>query len=107
MGLIFEPTTSPLRGWTVHRAATGELLGSVEWHDQLGVYGFAARPGLALVFDHRALEAIGRNPEAAGKVQATMFIGIAFVEALAILALVVAFVEPSEQRQRTSGWSHG
>ena len=40
----------------------------------------------------RALEAIGRNPEAAGKVQATMFIGIAFVEALAIFALVVAFV---------------
>ena len=59
MGLIFEPTTSPLRGWTVHRAATGELLGSVEWHDQLGVYGFAARPGLALTFDGRALEAIG------------------------------------------------
>jgi hypothetical protein len=58
MGLIFEPTTTP-RGWTVHRAATGELLGSVEWHDRLGVYGFAARPGLALVFDHRALEAIG------------------------------------------------
>jgi len=40
----------------------------------------------------RALEAIGRNPEAAGKIQATMFIGIAFVEALAIFALVVAFV---------------
>lgn len=40
----------------------------------------------------RALEAIGRNPEAAPKIQATMFIGIAFVEALAIFALVVAFV---------------
>jgi len=40
----------------------------------------------------RALEAIGRNPEASGKIQATMFIGIAFVEALAIFALVVAFV---------------
>jgi F-type H+-transporting ATPase subunit c len=40
----------------------------------------------------RALEAIGRNPEAAPKIQATMFIGVAFVEALAIFALVVAFV---------------
>lgn len=39
-----------------------------------------------------ALQAIGRNPEAAPKIQATMFIGIAFVEALAIFALVVAFV---------------
>jgi len=58
MGLIFEPTTSP-SGWTVRRAANGEVLGSVEWHYRLGVYGFAA-PGLALTFDGRALEAIGR-----------------------------------------------
>lgn len=40
----------------------------------------------------KALEAIGRNPEAAPKIQATMFIGVAFVEALAIFAIVVAFV---------------
>lgn len=40
----------------------------------------------------KALEAIGRNPEAASKIQAAMFIGIAFVEALAIFAVVVAFV---------------
>jgi hypothetical protein len=60
MGLTFEPHATPPRGWTVRREATGELLGSVEWHDRLGVYGFAARPGLALTFDGRALEAIGR-----------------------------------------------
>lgn len=55
----------------------------------LGVLG----PGLGVgILVARALEAIGRNPEAAGKVQATMFIGIAFVEALAIFALVVAFL---------------
>jgi F-type H+-transporting ATPase subunit c len=40
----------------------------------------------------KALEAIGRNPEASGKVQTTMFIGIAFTEALAIFALVVGFI---------------
>ena len=60
MTLIFEPTTTPPRGWTVHDAATGELLGSVEWHDRLGVYGFASRPGLPLFFDGPALEEIGR-----------------------------------------------
>tara|TARA_B100000745_G_scaffold169941_1_gene111254 strand:+ start:668 stop:922 length:255 start_codon:yes stop_codon:yes gene_type:complete len=50
-------------------------------------------PGVGLgILISKALEAIGRNPEAAGKVQATMFIGIAFVEALAIFALVVAFI---------------
>ncbi len=55
----------------------------------IGVLG----PGIGIgMLVARALEAIGRNPEAAPKVQATMFIGIAFVEALAIFALVVAFV---------------
>ncbi len=54
-----------------------------------GVLGPGIGIGLLVA---RALEAIGRNPEAASKVQATMFIGIAFVEALAIFALVVAFL---------------
>ena len=50
-------------------------------------------PGIGLgILVSKALEAIGRNPEAAGQIQATMFIGIAFVEALAIFALVVAFI---------------
>lgn len=55
----------------------------------VGVFGPAIGIGMLVA---RALEAIGRNPEAAGKVQATMFIGIAFTEALAIFALVVAFI---------------
>ncbi len=55
----------------------------------LGVLG----PGIGIgILVSKALEAIGRNPEASGKVQATMFIGVAFVEALAIFALVVAFI---------------
>ena len=55
----------------------------------VGVVG----PGIGIgMLVAKALEAIGRNPEASGKVQATMFIGIAFVEALAIFALVVAFI---------------
>jgi F-type H+-transporting ATPase subunit c len=40
----------------------------------------------------KALEAIGRNPEASGKIQTTMFIGIAFAEALAIFAIVAGFL---------------
>lgn len=55
----------------------------------IGVLG----PGIGLgMLVSKALEAIGRNPEASGKIQATMFIGVAFVEALAIFALVVAFI---------------
>ena len=39
-----------------------------------------------------ALSAIGRNPEAASKVQTAMVLAIAFAEAIAIYALVVALV---------------
>ncbi len=37
-------------------------------------------------------EAIGRNPEAAAKVQTGMILAIAFAEAIAIYALVVALI---------------
>ena len=40
----------------------------------------------------KALDSIGRNPESAGKIQAPMIIGIAFAEAVAIYALVVALI---------------
>jgi F-type H+-transporting ATPase subunit c len=52
----------------------------------LGVTGPGIGIGLIVA---KALEAIGRNPDASGKIQATMFIGIAFTEALAIFALVI------------------
>lgn len=55
----------------------------------LGMFGPGIGIGLIVA---KALEAIGRNPDASGKVQATMFIGIAFTEALAIFALVIAFI---------------
>jgi F-type H+-transporting ATPase subunit c len=55
----------------------------------LGVIG----PGIGLgILVGRALEAIGRNPEASGKIQTTMFIGIAVTDALAIFALVIGFI---------------
>lgn len=47
--------------------------------------------GVGLIAGH-ALEAIGRNPEASGKIVTNMFIGIVFAEALAIFALVVGFI---------------
>ena len=53
----------------------------------------AIGPGIGIgIIVGRAIEAMGRNPEASGKIQATMFIGIAFTEALAIFALVIAFI---------------
>ncbi|MEK7542086.1 MAG: ATP synthase F0 subunit C [Patescibacteria group bacterium] len=40
----------------------------------------------------KAMEAIGRNPEAAPKIQTAMILAIAFAEAIAIYALVVALI---------------
>ena len=40
----------------------------------------------------KAMESIGRNPEAASKVMTAMLIGAAFIEAIAIYALVVALI---------------
>ncbi len=39
-----------------------------------------------------AMEAIGRQPEAAAKIQVAMVIGCAFIEALTIYALLTVFI---------------
>ena len=39
----------------------------------------------------KAMESIGRNPEAAGKLFVPMLLGMAFAEAIAIYALIIAF----------------
>lgn len=50
-------------------------------------------PALAIgLLVGKGLEAIGRNPEAASKIQTNMILGIAFAEAIAIYALVVALI---------------
>ncbi len=52
----------------------------------------AIGPALAIgMLAAKAMESIGRNPEAAGKILVPMILAIAFAEAIAIYALVVAF----------------
>lgn len=41
----------------------------------------------------RAMEGIARQPEAHGKIQSTALILAAFVEAIALFAIVVAFIK--------------
>ncbi|MEK7614847.1 MAG: ATP synthase F0 subunit C [Patescibacteria group bacterium] len=49
-------------------------------------------PALAIgIIGAKAMEAIGRNPEATGKLFVPMLLGMAFAEAIAIYSLVVAF----------------
>jgi F-type H+-transporting ATPase subunit c len=50
-------------------------------------------PGIGIGFlVGKALEAIGRNPEAINKIQTNMILGLAFTEAIAIYALVFALI---------------
>lgn len=53
----------------------------------------AIGPGIAIgMLAGKAMEAIGRNPEAEGKIRTNMILAIAFAEAIAIYALVVALI---------------
>lgn len=50
-------------------------------------------PGLGIgILAAKAMEAIGRNPEAAGKIQTPLLIAMGFAEAIAIYALVIALI---------------
>ena len=54
-------------------------------------YGLAAiGPGIGIGYlVGQSVQAMARQPEAAGQVQTTMFLGIAFTEALALIGFVV------------------
>jgi len=55
----------------------------------LGVVG----PGIGIgMIGGKAVEAMGRNPEAEGMIRNTMILAIALTESLAILALVIAMI---------------
>lgn len=50
-------------------------------------------PAIAIgLLSGKALEAIGRNPEAVNEIRTNMILGIAFAEAIAIYSLVVGLI---------------
>lgn len=75
-----------------------EAAGAVGGHDWLaigaglaiglGAAGAASGQGKVVA---AALDSIGRNPSAAGKLNTPMILGLVFIEALGILAFVIAF----------------
>ncbi len=51
-------------------------------------------PALAVGFiGAKAMEAIGRNPEATGRIVPVMLVGMAFAEAIAIYSLILTFIK--------------
>lgn len=67
-----------------------ELAGAIK----LVGYGIAAvGPGIGIgIVAGNAVQAMARQPEAAGMVRTTMFLGIAFTEALALIGFVLFFI---------------
>jgi F-type H+-transporting ATPase subunit c len=81
-------------------AQTVELAQEVTGEDQINfgeaisagfAYGLAAiGPGIGIGYlVGQSVQAMARQPEAAGMVRTTMFLGIAFTEALALIGFVV------------------
>ena len=57
----------------------------------MGIGAIGPAIGIGLI-GGSAVQALGRNPEAAGVVQTNMILAIAFAEAIGIYALVVAIL---------------
>jgi F-type H+-transporting ATPase subunit c len=57
-------------------------------------YGLAAiGPGIGLgILIGKTIEGMARQPEVAGQLRATMFLGVAFVELLGLLGIVAGFL---------------
>lgn len=65
----------------------GRLLGA--GFATMGMIGAGVGIGMLV---NGAVQAMGRNPDASGNIQVNMVLGIAFAEAIAIYALVVALL---------------
>ncbi len=73
----------------------GEAVGNdmSSWAPALAIGLGALGPGLGIGLAVRgAMDALGRNPEAAGDIRTTMIIGAALAEAVAIYAFVIAII---------------
>ena len=65
---------------------------SATFAKSIGMAIGAVGPAVAIgMIGSKAMESIGRNPEAAGKILVPMLLACAFAEAIAIYALVIAF----------------
>jgi F-type H+-transporting ATPase subunit c len=57
----------------------------------IGLAGLGAALGIALL-SGKAMESMARQPEVAPMIRTLMIIGIAFIEAIALYALIVSFI---------------
>ena len=90
---------SPLLAMAQESATAAAQAGANEIHK--GLIALAANVGIGIAafgsalgqgrMAASAMESIGRNPNSAGQIFTPMIIGLAFIEALTLYALVIAF----------------
>jgi len=68
-----------------------EAIGMLAKAAAIAIGGIAPAVAIGMI-GSKGLEAIGRNPEAASKVMTPMILVAAFAEAIAVYALVIAFI---------------
>lgn len=66
-------------------------MGSLAAAIAIGLAAVGAGVGNGLIVS-KTVEGMARQPEARGMLQTTMFIGVALVEAIPIIAVVIAFM---------------
>lgn len=94
-GILLASETSGVEGQTVGKARTDsvQFFAFTVLAAALGVgiaaFGCGIGQGLATA---KAAEGLSRQPEAGGKIQTMLIIGLAFIESLTIYALVVGLI---------------
>ena len=95
VGALFLATTAVAFAQTPAGAAANEFsekgMKFLAAAIAMGVGAIGPAIGIGLL-GGKAMEALGRNPEAAGAIQTNMILAIAFAEAIGIYALVVAIL---------------
>ncbi len=78
----------------LHSLAAGSTSQVISINIGAVAYGLAAIGpgiGIGLIFGH-GVEAMARQPEAAGMIRGNMYIGFALTEALALIGIVIPFI---------------
>jgi F-type H+-transporting ATPase subunit c len=90
LGTLFLGVFGPSMAAAQEAAGSGDGLIAVGAGLGIGIAAVGAGLGQGKAVAS-AMESIGRNPNAADRIQTPLIIGLAFMEALAIYALVIAF----------------
>lgn len=104
LSMVMVLVSSPFVFATQEAAAAAAPTGTVDYTKAIIISCSLIAAGLAIAFGtigtgngmgaglNGATNAVGRNPEAQGKILLTMMVGLAMIESLAIYALVIALI---------------